>query len=43
MTIAVNTEALLLMGEDHRWRVVYQRYSLQLSVQKIATNWNIDH
>ena len=29
-------------SEDLRWRVVYQRYFLKLSVQKIATNVNID-
>ena len=28
--------------EDLRWRIVYQRYSLQLNHHNIATNLNID-
>ena len=29
-------------GDDLRWRIVYQRYSLQLSHHKIAMNLNVD-
>ena len=28
--------------EGVRWRIIYQRYSLQLSHHKIATNLNVD-
>ena len=41
-TVAFQTDRTQAYDEDLRWRMVYQRYALELTYREIATNLNVD-
>ena len=40
--MAFQTDRTQAYDEELRWRMVYQRYALELTYREIATNLNVD-